>query len=556
MRIPRKLALALLLAAAAAIAAVGTAGASSKHTGKTAGYGSKQAFCSAVSSGKLQVSAGARGACFGSQPNGPGSPAPSAASPLGPSPFTTNHDAATPSEDITNGTKAYGQSETAIAGYNQYGVEGWNDATGFFAPVCAPSYKDQLTGIGFSTNHGSSWSDLGGLANTTCGTGSKWSGDPAVQPYHAPNGTTYFYVASLITGGSCSFLCVGIEQTHVSGGSLVQSGSPILLCDAGCGGFNIEDKEFMAIDAARHRLYITYTDFAANPNGLIELAVCDLTSPASPTCYAPYMTVDASTGCNELEGAYPAVDPKTGDVYVAYENNWATNLFGCTLPVQESLRYIAFSCLTLPAASCGGPTKGTDWPITAMDASFIPGYNRFPANDFPRIAVTNGGGGLGAGAKVAVVWNDAGLNPNGDIVMRTFTGVTLGTGCCVTQINDDSGGALHYLPAISTDAKGNFDITWFDRRNGGPNSDLTDVYASLGVTPGGVVQPNMKVTTVGSHWSAASSDIIPNFGDYTDNYIAVNDNGPTAHRVWVAWSDGRTGVPQPENATLSSIAVP
>ena len=47
-----------------------------------------------------------------------------------------------------------------------------------------------------------------------------------------------------------------------------------------------------------------------------------------------------------------------------------------------------------------------------------------------------------------------------------------------------------------------------------------------------------RVTTVASDWNAVSSIIIPNFGDYTDNYVA----GGT---LFVAWSDGRPGVPQP-----------
>jgi hypothetical protein len=43
---------------------------------------------------------------------------------------------------------------------------------------------------------------------------------------------------------------------------------------------------------------------------------------------------------------------------------------------------------------------------------------------------------------------------------------------------------------------------------------------------------------VSTDWNNVSSDIVPNFGDYTDNYAA---NG----RVHVAWSDGRLGLPQP-----------
>jgi hypothetical protein len=46
------------------------------------------------------------------------------------------------------------------------------------------------------------------------------------------------------------------------------------------------------------------------------------------------------------------------------------------------------------------------------------------------------------------------------------------------------------------------------------------------------------ITTGPSDWTAASSVILPSFGDYTDNYSL----GST---LYVAWSDGRLGFPNP-----------
>jgi hypothetical protein len=51
------------------------------------------------------------------------------------------------------------------------------------------------------------------------------------------------------------------------------------------------------------------------------------------------------------------------------------------------------------------------------------------------------------------------------------------------------------------------------------------------------------VTTGPTDWNGVSSLIIPNFGDYTDNYIIAN-----SENAYIAWSDGRLGVPQPFNA--------
>lgn len=74
------------------------------------------------------------------------------------------------------------------------------------------------------------------------------------------------------------------------------------------------------------------------------------------------------------------------------------------------------------------------------------------------------------------------------------------------------------------------------------------VYAALGVNPRTSSTPgsNTRVTNVSSNWLTANSDIIPNFGDYTDSYVAVasGKKGPTA-TAFAAWSDGRISDPQP-----------
>ena len=97
-----------------------------------------------------------------------------------------------------------------------------------------------------------------------------------------------------------------------------------------------------------------------------------VTPGSSPTSY---LTLSPTSHC-ENEGAYPAVDAGTGDVYVAYEHNWATNFFSFKCAHQNTTNVVDFvdaTCLTLPVASCSGPTATTEVNITSMDAAFIPG---------------------------------------------------------------------------------------------------------------------------------------------------------------------------------------
>jgi hypothetical protein len=104
----------------------------------------------------------------------------------------------------------------------------------------------------------------------------------------------------------------------------------------------------------------------------------------------------------------------------------------------------------------------------------------------------------------------------------------------------------------NTDDSGNLFVSWYSRAT--PSTPLTDVYEAVGISPLVFATPtNLKVTSVASDWTAVSSDINPNFGDYTDNYVrAVGGFGtPFTDQVdYVAWSDGRLGVPQPFEAHL------
>src|SRR5437016_5398719 len=104
-----------------------------------------------------------------------------------------------------------------------------------------------------------------------------------------------------------------------------------------------------------------------------------------------------------------------------------------------------------PTTTCPSQTT-RDIPIVAMDTAFIAGYNRFPMNDFPRIAVSDWAG------TVSVVWNDARSNPGGDILLRSFSlGSSLTPmGSAPVKVNNDNVlGTFHFLPALrNTDSTG------------------------------------------------------------------------------------------------------
>jgi hypothetical protein len=516
--------------------------------------------------GRIFASQGAQIYCFGSQLNSASNRAQALTSPSG----IQNVDAANPSEDISpNGTRAFGQSETSIAAADQYVVEAWNDATAFFSPCPSPNYKEEGTGFGFSNNGGASFTDLGGLPNNNCGA-SLFVGDPSVEAFDS-QGAHYFYITSLFVDLATGAGNLGLTACKVTGSgsaATLSCGQPIVIA-VGRTPTSFLDKEFATIDPLRGKLYVSYTDFGFDPKtqtstNEIDLAACDLNhNPQVPICSngtkiapaRPYIMVAATdpNSC-ENEGAYPAVDVSTGDVYVAYEHNWPSAFaVGACLndPAKEAVSYIPHRCLTLPSSSCRmGPFVTAGELVVSESAAFIPGYNRFPMNDFPRIAVSDTYG------TVSIVWNDARFKPSGDILLQSFSVRTLfpiQSEPVIVNRAAASGQGWQFLPAMrNTDDEGNLYISWYGRTK--PDTAITNVYEAVGVSPRTTsTPPNIKITNVASDWNADSSDIIPNFGDYTDNYVVARSFGPpfTGEIDYTAWSDGRLGVPQPFEAHIT-----
>jgi hypothetical protein len=560
---------------------------------RTTGAAAGNPFCKHLGR-RYQASSGARMFCFGPRLH-VGSQARPAAVSEGPG-APRNVDAASFAEDVNPaGVQADGQSETSIAASGPYVAEEWNDSTGFFSPCPSPMAKEELSGFGFSANGGKSFTDLGGLPNAQC-TKDVYEGDPSVAAYRV-GGSTYFYFSSLFdspTGIGRSRVAMDACKVVGAGSAATLScGQPIIVgSSTQCQKFNIAprrtarfcsfiDKDFMTIDPARGRLYVSYTDFLLHGNGgtRVELAACDLGSasggagpaggtPGAPVCEhgtplapvgkhfqigKPYFTVASPgrTGC-EHEGAYPAVDPATGAVFVAYEFNLFTDLFapcnGATTPTAEVMTRTPLSCLPLAAvAACQGPTTTAAEPIKSLNATPVPGYNRFASNDFPRLAVSD------PYRTVSMVWNDTRYHPLGDILLESFGLGTLRPVQAVPVVLDrPASGGLHMFPAMRTaTSAGLLDVAWYSRTSA--TTADTSVSAALGVSPRTTTPPrsNLRITSVASNWDNATSIITPNFGDYIDEALSTTGMPPyVGSTLYIAWSDGRFSVPQPFEAHL------
>ena len=370
---------------------------------------------------------------------------------------------------------------------------------------------------------------------------------------------------------ACVASGLGASATLSCSQPIIIASSSVCLTQSGFTFCGFLDKDFLSIDTKRGLLYASFTEIGLTPAtaDLEELAVCDIGngalggSPAAPVCTngasgsqaspaAPYFVV-APTDPNfcENEGSYPAVDPATGDLYVAYEHNWGTPSFGApcaNLPAQDVMNFIPHSCLTLPVASCAGPAVVNAVNINSLQGALIPGYTRFPTpmNDFPRLAVSD------VYSTVSMVWNDTRYDLAGDILMQSMNLGTLGNVTAAPVVLNADRGGWHFLPGLrNANQRGLLNLDWYSRASA--NTAVTDVTAAVDVNPRTTATPhNIRVTNVSSDWNAVSSDIRPNFGDYTDNYTIGTTGLNGGSKDFVAWSDGRLGDPQPFEASTFS----
>jgi len=494
----------------------------------------------------------------------------------------TNIDANDPALDL-----AAGQSETAIAaqrhGAATLVLGGWNDISG---SITAPTTRaGSLTGVGLSGDGGGHFTDLIGLPNKN--TDQQWSGDPSIASLgngHFAVSSLYYPAASACSDGRPAHgtIAVSIATVNAAGtGATFTSPVPVAqpgdLCTLGTPRqskqLSVLDKDWVSYDPSSRTLAVSYTRLFFPPEPVCGPTSCT-TPPGSHTGTGQIETIRAHVPLNPAalntasmtkpmvvwgeepacprrtpssekarcgavdQGAYVAVAPG-GDTYLGWERNIDSNMLGSGDP------YVYIHAALIPARSnhpsVGGPSHpiilSTRQPhanraggVKSLDTVPIAGYSRGPGQDFPRLAID------ASTHSVVFVWNDASLHPLGDVWLRAAP-FGLGRLGSTVRVNDDASYSLHFMPAVSVREDGTICTSWYDRRLHGANSTRTDYFADCrtSATRNG---EDIRITTGATDWAATSSQIDPNFGDYTDN---ATDGTHT----YFTWSDGRLGIPQP-----------
>ncbi len=403
------------------------------------------------------------------------------------------------------------QSETAIAVSGSNVAVGYNDSQNGLLFLVA---GDDLTGYGYSTDGGQTFTDGGVLPNAG---GSVNVGDP----WLASDGGGSMYFSTLTIDGTTGQLLVAASRSTDGGKSWTPAASIPPPSNA---PFYMADKDALTAGPGNGNLYAAWDDFSfdSNFNVSLGLPVAHSTDGGQTwtTSYAAQFTPDPAT-CSFTQwiGAQPFV--AGGAVYVAAEQFKVDDptCTGGTTSLNETV-YVSHD-------SGGTWSPGAVIPITPSTqiGAFVLAPSQYMRNaEFPTLAVLKG--------NLYMAWNDGGdgsghshvrlaqLNSAGGLVGNASF-VTSGTNDeAQPALTGDNGGLHVAYYQISTAANGNGQLDVFISNSSNGNSWKAQRVTSRSF-PGVYTLPNFDPLIAPA---------------YMGDYIASATDG---QHVYMAWGDNR-----------------
>jgi BNR/Asp-box repeat len=492
-----------------------------------------------------------------------------------------------------------GRSETTLTLQGQSVLAGWNDAQGFCGPplgaVCTPPSPAGLSGYGYSTDGGQTWTD-GGAPDPFGGVLSR--GDPWMDN----NGSGTFYFANLaIDQDDAESLGVGVWRGSFNGSTFAWNDvktfdSPV---NATTPGFDFYDKEAIVSgkNSQKNDAYVSLTNFQGfgpadgcpvlPENGFGQIEVWR-THDGGSTWHGPTIAgpeaADSAADCGNSgtlqQSSVPAIAPN-GDLYVVWQYGPTfapTGAFGATAAIK-------FAKSTNGGETFSTPTTVAN--INSMRANPPIGYNRARNNDHPRIDVATTGKYKG---RIYVTYYSS-ATPVSSTAGPTNTQVLVNVQTFIKYSDDggqtwstpkEIGGALpsplptgvgaikRWWPDVSISPGGEVHVVYMEERatqltasptdtectrttdaaapRVGRYSSLVDTWWTYSNDGGASWSMPLKLSSGTSPWCTPNgnvgSNIRPNMGDYIDAQA-----GPGL-KVYGLWADGRDLAPLGPNFVL------
>ena len=265
--------------------------------------------------------------------------------------------------DIAGDGAIDGQCETSIVRWNNDMIAAWNDGTGF------TDGTNQTQGWATSTDGGVTWVDRGKFPLAAGYSSWTWTSDPVL----AVNPTTGAFYYAALADPSSTTSAIGVIKGRFTGSSFAWG--PVSVTSVVSTSSNLFlDKEWIAIDPASGRVYVTCTEFVSN----VSQIDCFAADSALTAWTGGGQTVSLASEDGAVQGSRPIVGPG-GTVYVVYY------LIG---NVDQDYYRICHS-------TDGGATFSTPTTAASVYTNYgtgAPGFNREQGIQFPSIAVDRSGG--------------------------------------------------------------------------------------------------------------------------------------------------------------------
>lgn len=423
------------------------------------------------------------------------------------------------------------QSETTVAVSGSRVVVGYNDSQQTLQPFVLASAN--LSGYAYSTNAGASFTDGGALPLTPEFIN---FGDPWLASDRAGN----FYFSQLQFDYFNFNLDIGVAKS-TNGGQTWSQPQPITRPPFEI--FYTGDKEAMAIgpdpaQTSRDNIYVAWDDFS------VDFSTCtDVSCPLLlglpvarsidgggtwQVTYADRFASDIDTGCSfqQYIGAYPIVDSRNGNLYVAAER------FAVDDPTCEGGTFT--SDISIFRSSDGGQTFGPRVKIADVTQSFPNGVLKLAPSQYirnlelPTAAFFNNA--------LYVAWNDGESgNSHVRLAKSTNAGSSWSLSWATKGSNDE------FQPALSSDTQ--LHLLYYSRNNDNTldtivgNSSNGNSFQARRVTsqsfPGVSTFPQFDPIIAFTYMG----DYIANVSDGSHQYFAWGDNRDKVTNF--LWPSGR-----------------
>ncbi|MEJ5311878.1 MAG: carboxypeptidase regulatory-like domain-containing protein [Anaerolineae bacterium] len=383
-------------------------------------------------------------------------------------------------------------------------VVAYNEDNGVLCAAYNDSYHGVVEGTGFtgfssSNDGGATWSDHGSLNNANS------YGYPSLVWRRADG---HFYLATLDISG------LGLWDL----GASCNTDGWVGMIDGGT-----DDKEMLAVDNNPSspyygRLYAVWMDAA-------DWHIYAASSDDGGQSWSA--AVDVS-GHNQVNGAWPAVDPVTGDVYVAW-THWDVWPDG---PIDIEMARstdggATWTALTNPMNNRTNPRDAT--ATTNCGRPALNGNIRY--YPYPQIAVDHN-------RVLHVVYSyDPDGYDYGDVV-NVYYRRSLNQGVTwenQIRVNDTWTWTDQFFPALAVGETGVIGVFWYDRRLDPANNWTYDRYMALSLDGGVTFEANQRVSDESSPVVSAGPGLV---ACYHGDYDGAAAGGGYFYTVW---GDDRRG---------------